>query len=436
MSLYQKVAFNTLAQAAGRMIATLFTLLTTMLLTSYLGKEGFGDYTYVITLLVLFGAVADWGTNTIGVREAARLQKNQSLVFANIFFLKLLLVLPVAILMVVFAWLVPLGSRQPIVLRKVISLSSIFLLLIAFRNAARVVFQTKLRMEKNALVEITTGALMFFATWWLVRAGGGLMAMVGAYLLAVGFGVFLAISLVVKTVRLVFRFDSGLVGRLFKESLPMGAILLMFTMDNRIDTIMLGAFRGSGSVGVYGVASRVYDVLILGAAFLMSTLLPVIATRQKQTAKLKKIYQKAFDVLLLMGVGVAAGLCLLAPLVVRLLTQQRFEEFFDAVGVLRLLALALFLTYFNHLTGYTIVALGKQRPYFLVALASLVFNLLANALLIPRYSYFGAAWVTIFTEGLVLVITTVFIHKLLNFFPSLSSFPKTVWRLGLTAIGK
>jgi len=209
----------------------------------------------------------------------------------------------------------------------------------------------------------------------------------------------------------------------------MGLILLIFTIDNKIDAIMLGSMKGSGAVGIYAVAYRVYDVLILGAAYLMIALLPIIsryADLKRWRGKLKEIYQKSFDLLLFGALVVAVSLWLLAPLAVKLMTQNRFGEFSEAVSVLRLLGLALFLAYFNHLTGYTIVALGKQRPYFFIALGALIFNVSANALVIPRFSFYGAAGVTILTEGLLLMATTFFIHRLMGFWPSFYQFPKTM----------
>jgi O-antigen/teichoic acid export membrane protein len=75
------------------------------------------------------------------------------------------------------------------------------------------------------------------------------------------------------------------------------------------------------------------------------------------------------------------------------------------------------------------VALGKQRPYFLVAMAALLFNVMANLIMIPLWSYYGAAVVTILTEGLVLVITSFFIFRLLGIVPSLKKFPGTLVQL-------
>jgi len=205
----------------------------------------------------------------------------------------------------------------------------------------------------------------------------------------------------------------------------------MFTVDNKIDTVMLGSLKGSGAVGIYAVSYRVYDVLILGAAYLMGSLLPVISryTQRQGQIKLRVIYQKSFDVLLLMGFLALILSFVFSPFIVRFLTQQRFAEFADSVNVLKILSLAIFFAYFNHLTGYTIVGLGKQRSYFSVALLALLFNIGANLIIIPRLSYYGAALITVLTEGLILIITTVFIARFLKITPSLFEFPKTLFHL-------
>jgi len=343
--------------------------------------------------------------------------------------LRLLLSFLATILLIGFSLILPLQTDKPEVLRQVIMVASILLILNALKASFGIVFQAKLQMQKSALANIATSGLIFLISWFFVKAGFGLLSLMVAYLLATGVGVLVAGFLASKTVKFVFVFNKELLNRLIKESLPMGAILLMFTIDNKIDTVMLGAIKGSESVGIYGVAYRIYDVLILGAAFLMNALLPVIsqyADLKKWQTKLQQIYQKSFDVLLLMGIGVVGLVWWLAPLMVQILTQKRFVEFVDAVWVLRILSLAMLIAYFNHLAGYTIVALGKQRPYFFVALIALIFNVFANLFVIPKFSYFGAAIVTILTEGLVFLITTFFIFKLLKIVPSFISFPKTV----------
>ena len=429
MELSQKVAFNTFIQIASKIITVSFALLTTILLTGYLGKEGYGDYIYIITLAIIFGSLADWGTATIGVREVAKEKESQGKLLGNIFILRLGLSFLAIVLLFAFSLFLPIQTQNPLLLRKMIKIATLIVFLVAIKASFGIIFQSRLEMQRAAVADITTSLLIFFFSWYVVQKGLGLGPLVWAVVWASGVAVVIAGILALKTARYVFQIDKEIMAELIRESLPMGAILLMFTMDNKIDTVMLGAIKGSGAVGIYAIPCRIYDVLILGAAFLMNALLPVISQYsdlERWKDKLRQIYQKAFDILFLMGSAGLVFILIFAPLLVRFLTWQRFGEFGDSVTVLRILVLAMFIAYFNHLTGYTIVALGRQRPYFFVAFGALIFNVIANLIAIPRFSYYGAAGVTVLTEGLVLMITSIFIFRLLKIIPSPVEFPKTL----------
>ncbi|PIS14211.1 hypothetical protein COT65_00220 [Candidatus Shapirobacteria bacterium CG09_land_8_20_14_0_10_47_13] len=432
MSLSQKVALNTIVQVAAKIITVLTTLITTILLTGYLGKEGYGDYIFVITLAILFGSLADWGTATIGVREVSKNKDQSPQWLANLFILRLGLSLAAAVLLMLVSWVMPLPTKDPQPLRQVIQMAGLIVFLVATKASFLIVFQVKLQMYKAALVDIFGSLLILLFSWLAIQKGLGLAPLVWAVIGAGFVSALAAAALAFKTVKYIFVFDAGMVRKIISESLPMGAILMLFTIDNKIDTVMLGMMKGSGPVGIYGIAYRVYDVLILGAAYLMNALLPVISQYSdlgKWSGKLRQIYQQSFDILLLGGAVILVVIWAAAPLIVRILTQQKFNDFGDAVPVLRILTLAMFISYFNHLTGYTIVALGKQRPYFWVAGGALVFNVALNLLVIPRFSYFGAAWVTVLSEGLVLMITTFFIFRILKIIPSIFEFPKTALQI-------
>ena len=429
MNLSQKVAFNAVVQIATKAITVIFGLLVTVLLINYLGPEGFGNYMYVIALAVIFGAFADWGTATIGAREAAKERRKESRALANIFLVRLALSIVAGLMMALAAMVIPLQTTNPLVVRKAIMLGSLILVLNTIRASILVIFQTKLQLQKQSVVDMTISILILLISFLLVRQQSGLIPLISAIVLANLVGIVIGFFLAMRTIKFDWRLDKQFIRRLLVESFPMGAILLIFTIDNKIDTVMLGSIKGSGAVGIYAVAYRIYDVLVLGAAYFMIALLPILSRHSnlaKWRNKLRKIYQKSFDFLFLMGLIVVAGVWLFAPLAVKIITQRRLAEFSDSILVLRILGFALFLAYLNHLTGYTIVALGKQRRYFFIALGALVFNVIANALVIPQYSYYGAAVVTIFTESLVLIITSIFIFRLLKFIPSPFRFPKTV----------
>ncbi|TSC54189.1 MAG: heteropolysaccharide repeat-containing protein [Microgenomates group bacterium LiPW_16] len=428
MNLSRVIAYNTLVQILGKSITLVFGITTTALLTNYLGPVGFGDYIFALSFVAIFSGVADWGTVLITVREAAREEKIQDKIFGNI----LLLRLGLSFLAMAVVWLIifffPLTGPHPDFLRRLVILSSVLILLFALKTSLGIIFQTKLKMERGALVDLTASLLTFIFSLIIIKTGGELFSIIGAIILANIVAIMVAFSLTRSLVALDFSLSLAVLRKIFFEALPMGGVLALFSIYNRVDVLILQAIKGSETVGIYGVSYRVYEVLTLAAFYLMNTLLPIIS-REKSRARLCQIYQKTLDVLILAGGMALVGTIIFAPLAIKVITWQRFGEFAQSVPALRILGLAVLMAYLNHITGYMIVVLGKQRGYFFIALAALIFNVSLNLLLIPVFSLFGAAWTTFLTEGLVFCLTSLFLAKTLRFFPSFFSFPKTGWEL-------
>ncbi len=91
--------------------------------------------------------------------------------------------------------------------------------------------------------------------------------------------------------------------------------------------------------------------------------------------------------------------------------------------------LATFIAYLNHLTGYTLAALGLQRFSLKVALAALAFNLVFNFFFIPYYSYFASAIITVLTEALVSIVSITYLYRTHRLSPSLLHLPRTISNL-------
>jgi O-antigen/teichoic acid export membrane protein len=66
--------------------------------------------------------------------------------------------------------------------------------------------------------------------------------------------------------------------------------------------------------------------------------------------------------------------------------------------------IGLALKFFTSLCVYTLIATKKNRAFVVASTAGLAVNVIANLFVIPRYSYQGAAVVTVATELIVLAV--------------------------------
>ena len=425
MSFFPTVAKNTLVQVLGRGGVIFTTVITTAFLTRSLGTTGYGNYIFIISLILFLVTIADWGTGLIFVREAAKFKFEEERFFGNALFFRLAF----ALICLLFVWLLIdiFPQFQPISNPMIVA--SLLLLLISLKTTTHVIFQTKLRFEFMAFIDVFISLIFLvflLLVSWILKVNLTLFPVIISLVFANLVGVMIAILLALKLSKIDLRLSKRIIKKIFVEAIPTGALLIIFSIYNRVDIFILQLIKGPDPVGIYGLSYKVHDNLVLGAAYLTSALFPVISglaiDLKKNRPILMNIYQKSFDLLFLAGATILLMTLLFTPIIIAVIGGPEFQR---SILALRILVFATFFAYLNHLTGYTLIALGKQRISLAIALVALVWNVGLNLILIPRYSYVAAAAVTITTEGLVFILTSYYLVKKFGLAPSFTFFKTT-----------
>ncbi len=401
----RKIFSNTLYQFVGKFITSALGVVITIFLTRYLGPEGFGKYTFAVVFVTMFGVIGDWGMALIGVREASRRAESIGEIVGNILVVRFLLALVAILLSNIAVYILPYSME----VRILVGICSLSLLALSIKTSFQIIFNARLRMEFFAISELAANALAIFLVTGLVVIRAGLPTIMMAFLAGQVFAAVVAWFLGVRLAPVKLSLFRKETGYILVESLPMGAILVLFTVYNRVDTVLLAYFKGEIAVGLYGAAYRIFEVLVLGAAYFANSILPLVSNLANSDRQaLKVVYEKAMVVLLLMGFGAAIVNFLLAPIGIAIVAGSQFS---GAVLVLQILSLALVASYLNHLNGYTLIALGKQWSSFFIAMVALGVNLGLNIWLIPLFSLYAAAGITFVTETLIAVLSFLVIRK-------------------------
>ncbi len=407
MKLSSRIAFNTFSQVASRILVILLSLLTTAFLARILGSAGYGNYVFITSFVLIFVGLSDLGTNTIGVREASLNQNRRQVIFSSILIIRLVVSLILFLGLNLAVSFLPqfAGLREPAFW------GSLVLLFLIFRTISQGALQSLLRLELAASLEIFASILFLAFILILLALRESLSLswlMIFCFISALLSGL-LGLVITARFLPLRPLFDQKEIFRLFKEALPLGAYFLIFSVyDRGIDSFIIKTFFSSDAVGFYGLAYKIHGNLILGAAFLMNSLFPLLSSLQGKPEGLKRTYEKTFTVLLLAGLAILGGGLILAPWVIRLVAGSNFSP---SILVLRILLGATFFSYLNHLTGFLMVALGKQKQLLGFSLIAFSINLILNLLFIPKFSFLAAAVITVLTELTILLFTQNFLVK-------------------------
>ncbi len=421
MSVFNNVARNTLFQGLGRIGSILITIIgVTPLLTSHLSRTEYGEYIFISALVLLFGTTSDWGTNVISVREATQNVAKQPVIFGSSTLFRFILAIISVVAVNILVYLVP-GWSQ---LSTVIAIGSLVLLALSFKTSMSIIFNSLFRLDLSSLVDFTSSLFFFLFLLVVSLFSLTLPTIMWAWFTATLFSGMVAYFLARRVSPIVWRIDFKIVRRIFWEAAPTGSLLLVFSLYNRLDVVILQYFKGSETVASYGFAYKMHENIVLVAAFLMTSLFPHFAHLFKNSRKdLQHYYQRALDILFVVALFQIVFVFVFAPLVVSVLGSGKFS---DSTDLWKILSVATFASYFNHLTGYSLIAFGKQRISLVIALVALVLNVVANLVFVPMFSSTASAYITVATEVLVLIISLIVVGKVIGRFPSLTSFPQTL----------
>jgi O-antigen/teichoic acid export membrane protein len=168
------------------------------------------------------------------------------------------------------------------------------------------------------------------------------------------------------------------------------------TVYNDIDKVVLSHFGMNRANGIYSMAYRAVNIgnmpiaSFAGAAFPrffregakgISATVPLARSLLKRTAVL--------------GIGVSLAMFICAPLIPHLVGKS----FAESVSALRWLCLIPFFRSFNLSAGDALAGAGHQKSRLVCQSIAAIGNLLLNLYLVPRYSWYGAAWASLATDG-------------------------------------
>ncbi len=167
---------------------------------------------------------------------------------------------------------------------------------------------------------------------------------------------------------------------------------------NDIDKTMLARLSTLDATGIYGAAYRLIDVSFTPVTALLSATYPRLFQKGSEGLRSSWSYAKP---LLLRAVGYAVLVCIVIMLSAGLVPLILGSEYARTTNALRWLAPLPILKAMHYFLSDSLSGAGYQWLRSCLQTGVAVFNVLINLWLIPLYSWRGAAWSSILSDGLL-----------------------------------
>lgn len=426
MALAGRIAYNVAFNAAAKILSTVLALVIIGFITRYLGKDGFGNYATMLTFFALFNAFGDLGLQSVAAREISRKNADESAIMSNLLTLRIitsfivLLIAPTIVFFLPYEWL-PYSSS----LKYAIVIAGVAFVFSSVSMTLNGIFQKHLSMDKVATVELGSKLLQLVVILFVIRNDFGFIGISFALL-----GYMASNALVVFWLSRSYfsfspRFDFAYWKSFLKQSVPIGIASIVTFSYLKADTILLSTLKTAGDVGIYNVAYKVIENLIFFPAMVVGLVLPILARfSHSEQSLFDMVANKTFKVFLILVIPLVIGAFSLAPNIVSMIGGSGFPE---SSLILRILIFALACIFFGQFFNMILIVGNLQNKLMKVLVFAAFLNISLNLVVIPRYSYIGSAFIAVFTEMTVAVLSFVLVRKYTLYQTTVTHLPNIIF---------
>ncbi|MFH0819826.1 MAG: flippase [bacterium] len=381
-----------------------------IILARFLGVEDLGKYVFAFSFATLFSIAVDLNLSQVLTREIAKFKDKAENYLNNIIAFKLItaaLTYLTVVLLINFL-------NYPDLTKILVYLTGLVMILdsfsLTFYGALRGIQNLKfeaLSTIYGQLIIISLGTVALFL-------GLPLPVLIVIYILASLFKFIYSFWQVKKNLRVKFRpnLDKSILKLLFALALPFALAGIFNRVFYYTDTIFLSKLIGDVAVGIYSIAYKLTYSLQFIPAALGAALFPAMSSFYLTSPEnLKKSFEKSFLYLSFIALPITFGTIALAPELIKTLYSEKYLE---AILPLQLLIMAVIFIFLNYPIGSLLNACDRQKANTFNVGIAMAANIILNIILIPRFSYVGAAISGLVSQTLWFVLGLYQANKLIK----------------------
>ncbi len=407
----QKLAKNTFFFTMSLAIQKAISFLYFILIARAVSVEDMGKYSFALSFATIFSMFLDFGTTQILVRESARNRDSSQKYLSNVLGFKLITSLFVYLLIVLMVNLM----GYPDITKKLVYVSGLVIILDSFSIA----FYSILRGLQNLIYEsygvIINQIILFTLGVIVIKLNLGLVVLMSVYLAGTLFNLFYS-SLLLSLKYKIFprpQFSSELIWKIMKLSLPFAIAGVFVRLYSYMDVILLSKLTDDVAVGIYSVAYKItFALQFIGVAF-SAAIYPAFCN-YFVTSKdlLAKSFTKSVYYLLIISMPLSVGIITIAD---KVIVPIFGANYIASILPLQILMIALVIIFLAFPVGAMLNASNRQTANTVVLGVISIFNIICNLILIPLFSYNGAAISALLSYFLLFVIGLLLVGRIVDY---------------------
>lgn len=388
----KKVVKNAKWMIVCKVGQSLLQLLIGMLSARYLGPANYGLINYAKSVVAFVGPFTQLGLNATLVRELIEEPDKEGEIMGTSMALGFFSSLICVGVVWSFASVANAGETQTIIVCVLYSISLIFqaIELIQYWFHSKLQSKYPSIMMLIAYIAVSVYKILLLASkkniYWFAIAHAIECGIIGLFLLGLYF----------KQGNQRLTFSKVMAKQLLSNSYPYIFSSLMVTLFQNTDHIMLKMISGNAENGFYSAAITCATVCSFVYAAIIDSMRPVILTSKKTGSDdYGKQISTLYCLITYLALAQSVVFVFLAKPIVWILYGA---DYMKTVPVLQILVWYVAFSQMGRIRNIWILAEGKQKVLWKINLIGALLNMCINAILIPYWGAFGAAFTSFVTQ--------------------------------------
>jgi len=377
----------------------------------YLKPFGSGQYQFVLSYVLLFSTVVDFGIQQFITKKISEDSQNTKKYFQEFFSFETL----AALLLYVVLMLVAYFRHYDAVVLEAIAVTGLGMVMNALTYPFLSVMAAFQDMKKVALINflnslvnisIIFAAIIFHHYIVFLASVQVIFGALDLILYRIFVKKYIPNPQVLKS---IFTFDFHLIKNIIKQGWPFALLVGFSAIYNRIDVVLITALKGYTQTGLYTAAYKIFDLLGFFPSVVSYTLFPFFAglMAKKAIGEVKQNLEKYLKLMLAGALPMAVGGMILSAKLIGLVAGPGYGQAAPVLAIL-IWAPAILFVYIP-LNSLVISQLTKKAV--LITGINVIVNTVGNLLLIPHFGIRASAVMTVVSESLQGIFYFYFVKK-------------------------
>lgn len=391
----------------SQVITSICGFIWTILMARYLGVAKYGIFGFAVSLTGILCILFDFGIGMYSVRHIATDYDSAPKYLGNAIPLKGLFSI-FGFIVILIVLILMRCDELTITVTMLFTIEQIIKKFVELMNAVFQAFEEgKFQGISNTLLNI----LLLIFILITIYTDLGLYGIAISYIIANILALIYCYYVLIKHLTTpCYELDKEFCKMITLAALPFAATAILSSIYYSIDMVMLTNMVGNYATGIYNATYKLISVLTLFYSVYTAVIFPVMSRFYKNNESLLLIsFEKSIKYLMLIIIPLAVATVFYSKDVMQLIYGHSYD---GGSTVLSILIWTVCLLFISGACNTLLNASHKEVSVTKIYAIAAVFNVILNFIMIPHFSYDGAAITTVLSDILIVCIQAYIIYKL------------------------